>query len=322
MILQKEIAEKAGVSYATVSRALTRSAKVRPETMRRIREAMKELGIDSTEAIFRSGNAMSRMVLLVVGDLGKEFYAKNITGLCRILDQAGYTVVLCSSGYDPERELQALRQAEQNGWAGIVMLTAVESDALVQFLQKAQIPMVFLNRYIRSMDLDIVRIDNYRGGYLAACHLLDQGHRKIAHLAGLPNSSAVQDRVRGFTDALAEFAGRLIGEDYTAAFIGNDHMTAGTVYQLLRKGKRIPEDISILSFDDSPSIGREGLNITSISFDPETMGKAAAELLLKRIADPLGEHTRIIYSPTLKLRGSVRKLEERAAHSVDSSSGM
>lgn len=332
MVLQKQIAEKAGVSYATVSRALTHSAKVRPETLQKIREAMRELGIQSTDEIFLGRNTTSRIVLLVVGDIRKDFFAKTIAGLCAVLEDSGYLPVLCNSGYETERERKALLQADENGWAGIVMLTAVESDGLVQFLQQTRIPVVMVNRYIRSLDLDVVRIDNYRGSYLAACHLLEHGHRRIAHLAGSANSAAVQDRVRGFTDAMQDygitvlppditygepseasgraFANWLADQDYTAAYISSDYaMTMGVVHQLLRRKKRIPEDISVLCFDDAPAIDKDGLNITAVSFDPETMGKAAAELLLKRMADPLGLRTKIIYSPSLRQRGSIRALQ-------------
>ena len=80
------------------------------------------------------------------------------------------------------------------------MITAMETHELVTFLQSAAIPIVLVNRYIRTLDIDVVRIDNYRGGYMAAQYLLEKGHRHIAHLAGPRNSAAPQDRLRGFAD--------------------------------------------------------------------------------------------------------------------------
>lgn len=330
MISQKLIAEKAGVSFATVSRALTHSAKVKPETLRRIRNAMTELGITNTDDLFLGKSVLSKTVLVVVGDISKDFFAHIIIALYDVLNANGYSVSLCNSHYNPKHEMEIIRNAQENGYAGIVMITVVETEELIDFLQTAEIPVVMVNRYIRSLDLDVVRIDNYRGGYMAAQHLIQNGHRRIAHLAGPKTSSAAEDRLRGFVHAMNDnglspkkkdvvygdlsresgkkFAEWLVKNDYTAAFIANDYMTAGTVHQLMKLGKRVPEDYSLISFDDSPLINEDGLNITAISCDALTMGQSTAEILLKRIADPLGKRLKTIYSPTLHTRNSVLSL--------------
>ena len=327
MISQKLIAERAGVSYATVSRALTHSAKVRPETIKKIRVAMTELGIDHDEEIFLGTSAMSKMVLVVVGDILKEFFANIIVGLNNVLTQNGYSIVLCNSNYDSQIEMKSISEAEARHYAGIIMITVVETKELVSFLQRMDIPVVLVNRYIRSLDLDVVRIDNYRGGYMAAQYLIENGHTRIAHLAGPINSAAVEDRLRGFTHAMQDnglvlreedivygdlsresgkrFADILSRRNYTAAYIGNDYMTVGAVNQLTKQGLRIPDDMSIVCFDDSPMINEDGLNITSVSYEPQTMGRSTAEILLKRIANPLGRCVKEIYSPVLNERGSV-----------------
>lgn len=338
MITQKLIAEKAGVSYATVSRALTHSAKVRPETMHLIRRAMNELGLTHDEQVFLGRNNLSKMVLVIVGDILKEFFANIIVGIHDQLTPLGYAIILCNSHYESKVELDYLRNAQENNYAGVIMITASETDGLVSFLQTATIPVVLVNRYIRSLDLDVVRIDNYRGGYLAAQHLMEQGHRRIAFLSGPRASAANEDRLRGFMHAMVDnglhldadrdvvygdlsrqsgkaFADWLVHRDFTAAFISNDYMTAGAVHQLIKLGRRIPEDYSVISFDDSALINEDGLNITTISFEPAVMGKTAAETLLKRIENPLGRHVKIIYSPVFTQRNSVRQIcqEDRPA---------
>ena len=328
MISQKLIAEKAGVSFATVSRALTHSAKVRPETLKRIRDAMLELGITNTDDLFLGKSVLSKLVLVVVGDICTEFFASIIVGLSDVLTANGYSIALCNSHYDAGYEISSIQSAQDNGYAGIVMITAVETNELVIFLQHAHIPIVLVNRYIRSLDMDVVRIDNYRGGYLAAQYLIENGHRRIAHLAGPKNSSAVEDRLRGFRHAMLDsglsfsdsdlvfgdlsrecgkqFARHLADGDYTAAYIGNDCMTAGTMHQLIKLGLSVPDDVSLISFDDSPLINEDGLNVTCIGYDSRTMGNYAAETLLKRIEDPLGRRIKTICSPTLTKRASVR----------------
>ncbi len=328
MIQQKQIAEKAGLSYATVSRAFTNSAKVSPAAMHKIREAMRTLGISSADELFSGKGPISKMILVVAGDIALEFFANIIAGIYEVLYAHGFTVALCISNFNADTELQCMKQAEESGYGGIIMITAVKTPALVSFLQYAKTPVVLVNRHIRSLDLDIVRIDNYRGGYMAASHLLDNGHRKIAHLSGPQNSAAPQDRLRGFADAMddngltlgkqdivfgdlsresgKEFANWLVERDYTAVFVNNADMTAGMAHQLSKLHRSIPGDYSVICFDDSPLINEDGLNITSVSCDPKVMGRSAAEVLLRRLDNPLGDRSRIIYSPKLTLRGSVR----------------
>lgn len=333
MVTQKQIAEMAGVSFATVSRALTHSAKVRPETLQRIRNAMQSLGVNNCDDFFLGRSTLSKMVLVVVGDIATEFFANIVIGISDILSAQGYSIVLCNSRYDPKIEMERLQSAEDGGYAGVIMITAMENRELVTFLQNATIPVVLVNRHIRTLDIDVVRIDNYRGGYMAAQYLLEHGHRRIAHLAGPRNSAAPQDRLRGFSDAMKDnnapfssedirygdlsresgkdFAEWLHGRSYTAAYIGNNYMAAGAVHQLQKAGLCIPQDISIICFDDSPLVNEDGLNLTTVSCDPQEMGQATAETLIKRIADPLGRRVKMIFSPQLNLRGSVAMLDER-----------
>lgn len=328
-MLQKTIAERAGVSYATVSRAFTSSAKVKPQTLQRIRNAMLELGITNSDEILMGKSFISKAVVLVVNDISNQFYARVARGVCDGLAPQGYSVLLCCYGTDIQRELSALYNAVDSGYAGIIMITIDEKESVCQFLQSASIPVVLVNRYIQSLDLDVVRIDNYRGGYMAAQYLLDQGHRRIAHLAGIPDSGTTIDRRRGFRDALEgsgvafsgedvvygdstpksgrDFAQWLIaqGDRYTAAFVGNDYMAAGLVRHLRELGKQVPGDYSVLCFDESYLVNEEGLDLTTVSCDPITMGQSAAEVFLKRRNDLLGERFRVIYSPHLTVRSSV-----------------
>ena len=171
MVTQKQIAEMAGVSFATVSRALTHSAKVRPDTLQRIRSAMQALGVNNCDDFFLGRSTLSKMVLVIVGDIATEFFANIVIGISDVLSAQGYSMVLCNSRYDSKVEMERLQSAQDCGYAGIIMITAMETHELVTFLQSAAIPIVLVNRYIRTLDIDVVRIDNYRGGYMAAQYL-------------------------------------------------------------------------------------------------------------------------------------------------------
>lgn len=333
LIQQKQIAEKAGVSYATVSRAFTNSAKVCPQTMQRIRNAMTDLGITDADNLFLGKRVLAKTVMVVVGDIASEFYGSIIKGIGAVLEPLGYFLVLCNSNYDSAAEIRAMRRAEENGFSGIIMITAVETEELVDFLHSTKLPVLLVNRSIRAVDLDMVRIDNYRGGYMAAEYLINHGHRRIAHAAGDRESAVCRDRVRGFCDAMADhhippedmdviycgllrsggraFAKKLLeeGMPYTAVFFSNTALAQGMVDTLSRAGKKVPDDLSVLSFDDSPALSEEGLDLTTLSYDPAKMGETAADIFLKRIADPLGDRIKTVFSPRFMVRGSVREIK-------------
>ena len=112
MVTQKQIAEMAGVSFATVSRALTHSAKVRPDTLQRIRSAMQALGVNNCDDFFLGRSTLSKMVLVIVGDIATEFFANIVIGISDVLSAQGYSMVLCNSRYDSKVEMERLQSAQ------------------------------------------------------------------------------------------------------------------------------------------------------------------------------------------------------------------
>lgn len=330
-INQKLIAERAGVSCATVSRAFTKSAKVNTNTMKRIQNAMEDLGINDSINLL-SQPKVANQVLIIVGDISDEFYANTIKGISDQMHSLNMIATLCSSNYDFETEARYLKHAELNKFAGVIMLTVVESSKMIALLRSYPIPVILVNRYIRSLDMDVVCIDNYRGGYMAACHLIEQGHNRIAYLSGPRNSTAPQDRLRGFTDAMAdaglshtesdvywgdnsrnsgrEFANRFFStpNEYTAFFASNNPMAIGALTRLLEMGYRIPDDVSSMCFDDTSLVNDGSIKLTTISYDPYLMGTTAVDTLVNRIQNPLLEKIKITYSPHVTMRESIRHL--------------
>lgn len=334
VIKQKLIAEKAGVSCATVSRALNSSSNVKPETIAKIHKAMEELGLNSPfKNQFINLSKATNYVLIVVGDNSDLFYGRIIKGICESLHPLGLIPVLCDSNYDTEIESWYIKHANDANYAGIIMITAVESESFVNLLKTITIPVILVNRYIRTFDTDVVCIDNYRGGYIAANILIQAGHRKILHLTGDIKTTPCQDRLRGFIDAMTDAhlelredeiyygnftfeAGRKFVDKYftgdspyTAVYIGNNPMAFGAASRFTELGYRIPDDISIVCFDDSPLVEGGNFKITSISYDPCSMGHAAVEALHKRLTNPNSEKMKIIFSPNTIDRGSIKRLK-------------
>lgn len=331
MHTQKEIAQKAGVSRATVSRAFTKSTAVSPDAMIKIQNAMKSMGLDPI--LCNPGTQRSsKYVLISAGDISDSFYSRIIKGICDKLTQLGILSVVCNSNYNSQIEENHIHFAQSHGYLGVILITAIESVTLIELLKDVTIPVILVNRYIRALNMDAVCIDNHLGGYMATSYLIQHGHKNIAHLAGSQNSTAPQDRLRGYSDAMADaklllrkqdifygdqsqnsgwlFADNLLSlkRDYTAVFVANCPMAVGAVNRFQSLGIRIPQDISIICFDDSPTIDERGLNISCVSYEPYPMGSLAVDALIRRIEHQDMESTKILLTPKLVVRASVKEL--------------
>jgi DNA-binding LacI/PurR family transcriptional regulator len=210
----------------------------------------------------------------------------------------------------------------------MIMVTAPETPQLVEALTKINCPVVLANRYLAAFPTDVVLMDNYHGGCIATSHLVELGHKRIGHLSGPENSTASRDRLRGYLDVMRqaglavmdgdisysrllekdgyEFGRRLLAEprDITAVFCGNDMLASGLVRAYSEQGRSIPEDLSIVGFDDSPVAVRGAVKLTTVRQHPKDMGEAAAEMVLRRMKDPDLPHRRQVFAPELVVRDS------------------
>ncbi len=333
MIDQKKIAEKAGVSPATVSRAFTQSANVSPKTLAKIQSAMVSLGVQPAAWIPNTGKKKSRYVLVIAGDIANHFFSRIIKGICDQLSSIGVLPVVCNSNYNSQLEEEQIAYAEANNYLGIILVTAMEGPTLTAALQKIRLPVVFVNRYIHSVEADVVCIDNYMGGYIAASYLTENGHSKIAHVASYKGSTPQEDRIHGFAAALKELQhtkyqyniyygessierGRQFANDfvrrgmpYTALFVADCHIAVGIVNSIHDYGYRIPNDLSILCFDDSPYIDESGLCLSTVRYDPYVMGQTAVKTLMQRLDNLTGNKSRVLLVPQLIKRKSILKLK-------------
>ena len=331
MVNQKDIAAAAGVSRATVSRAFTQNANISPKTLNKIQNAMERLGLKPIPWYPAGDNKKSRHVMVMAGDVANEFYAHIIKGICDKFHTLGIYSIVCNSNYDSHFEEEQIRYAQENGCLGIILVTAGESVTLVERLKKTSIPVILVNRYIHSLDMDMVCLDNYSGGYTAANCLLQSGHTKIAVLSGGRHSTPQQDRVRGFRDAIRDFGNSSItcsvfyGEQvaergerfadtlistpgaYTAVFAPFCLIAYGLVNRLRKFDVTVPKDLSIICFDDSVLIDERGLNLSTVSYDPYTMGLYAADTLMRRLENSRAGKIRLLLEPELIDRGSVIK---------------
>lgn len=293
---------------------------------------MVSLGLKPLACLPNGEQKRVNYVLVIAGDISHYFYSKIIQGICDQLSSLGIMTVVCNSNYDSQVEEEQIEFANANNYLGVIMVTAMERPTLSEIIQRSRIPAIFVNRYIHSVDTDVVCINNYMGGYMAASYLIEKGHRRIAYVATQKDFTPQEDRIKGFTTAIHDLripmeeyqifygessvsrgkqvVSELIaqGMPYTAIFVADALVAVGLVNTLKVHNFRIPDDVSILCFDDSPYIDESGLSLSTVKYDPYSMGQATANTLIQRISAPANGRHHLYLIPRLVERRSVRNL--------------
>ncbi len=326
-----EVAQMAGVSPSTVSRALNGKKGVGNEQREKIIRLAEKLGYQPNSLLHSHGAAVRKgLIALIVGDIRNPFYTDLEYRIQRILSANGdYMVVVFNTEYAVDRELAILKMAERSGFSGIIMVTA-QSEELQEALAGSSMPKVLVNRILPSYRGDSVLTDNFQAGYLAAMHLIDLSHKNIGYVRGPLISSASFQRFEGFQQALSNFglsireenifdcdlmfeSGRRCGEEFlardykdrpTAMVVGNDSAALGFIDACRKAGVSIPEELSVISFDDIVYSSIEGINLTTVSQHVEEMSRETARLLLRQLEGNAVKPERIIISPELIVRGT------------------
>jgi DNA-binding LacI/PurR family transcriptional regulator len=301
----QDVGKLALVSQSAVSRTFTPGASVSKETREKVLAAAKTLGYRPNALARSLITRRSHIIALVMSYLENQFYPLVIEKLSQKLQKQGYHVLMFISDMDEADGV--LMEILQYQVDGIVMASTMLSPALAKSCADAGVPVVLFNRVPDTSALarhrtSSVTSDNYRGGRMVAELLLDRGHQKIAFLAGLENSSTNLDRERGFNDVLEEAGlkvhSRAIGH-YSfelaqqatrqlfngpdlpdAVFVANDHMAVAAMDVLrIELNLRIPEDVSVVGFDDVPQAAWGSYSLTTVIQCVEDMVAATVDLL-------------------------------------------
>lgn len=324
-----DIAEHMGVSRATVSRALNGAPGVGPELREKIQAFAREQGYKPNPLAQSLSKGKMDIIGLVFGDVRNPFYAELTFYIQKALNRHGYTVMIFNSEYDIQKEREFIEMAKEFRLAGMILFTAQTNKEQLQD-QVDQIPIVLVNRSLDLTNYDSVTMDNFKAGYIAAMHLIELGHRRIGFVRGQAMSSASVQRYEGYRQALKNcflpmeeedvYEGDLrMGTGYemaekfferaerpTGMILANDMMALGFLDWCKEKGVRIPEDLSIVSFDNIDFSRIHGIELTTISQHVREMGEKAAELMIRRISQPDAEYRRINLEPELIIRNTTR----------------
>ncbi len=322
-----DVARLAQVSQSAVSRSFTPGASVSGVTRAKVEEAARKLGY-RPNAIARSLiTRRSRMIGVVMSYLDNGFYPVVLEKLSQRLQRDGYHVLLFIA--DSREVDKVLAEILQYQVDGLVMASTSLSGALALRCAESGIPVVLFNRTMRdSRSASSVTSDNHAGGRMVARYLVETGHQRIAYLAGMEDSSTNLDRERGFREGLAGLGrvcfARAVGnyafedakgaarELFTvparrrpdAVFVANDHMAMAAMDTLrIELGLRIPEDVSVVGFDDVRQASWGSYQLTSVAQNADAMIEASSTLLLEQIAGQV-QSREVVLPVRLVVRGS------------------
>ena len=325
-----DVSKRAGVSRSTVSRVVADNGYVSEEKRRAIQKAIAELGYRPNTLAQALRSNRSNMIGAVVVDVGTPYFANMVYGLQRATRKAG-KALLVSSGYaDQDQEARAIIELVDRACDGIVLyLERPLRPDVAEILRQARIPVVAIGRKDDTVARGAVTLDNFGGARAAMNFLIEQGHRKIVHLSGQAEFGDTVARLEGIAAALAEHGMSMAditvvngifhqdfgysatmdlldqGHDFTAIFAGDDDMAAGVLLALRHAGKSVPDDVSVIGFDDAFHARHLWPPLTTIRQPIDEIGETAADLLLKLLGEPGPGTLQTIIGTSLVVRDSV-----------------
>lgn len=319
-----DVAALAGVSHQTVSRVINNSTAVRPETRGKVEAAINELGYRPNIIARSMVSGKTRTLGCISPDLTNYVFAQIIESAQMEANRQGFFILTASA--PTPKEFKPLLDELLNRWVdGFMILNPKDDDrhALLEPLHKKNIPVVFIKNSDDEEQVPFVVCNDKKGGYLAAKHLIELGHTKIATVLGPRNEECTNDRLDGFHQALEEAgvspdidlqidgnwtagsgfqaAAKLLNtnKEFTAVFTHNDRMAAGLIRGLREAGYRVPEDFSVIGYDDIPMAAFFDPPLTTIQQPLEQFGKQAARIIIEAIDTPKKDHEQVWLSPRL-----------------------
>ena len=337
----RDVARCAGVHPGTASRALNSERRhlVKVETAERVLQAARELQFRPDPAARSLKTRRSYTVGVLIPDLNNPLFPPIVRGIEDTLTQQGYVALIGNTDNDEDRERRVFEGMRSRHVDGFIVATARQRHPLLDQAAADELPVVLVNRILADGALPSASVDDRIGANLAVAHLVQLGHRRIAHVAGPQDVSTGRGRRQGFEAGMAaagipvepklvtfargftrEEGQRCLaellaqGEGFTAVVAGNDLLALGCYTALERAGLSCPEDVSVVGFNDMPFIDQLRPPLTSVRIPHYQIGSAAARLMLDRIANPRGPVDSRLLPPELVVRGSTAPPQVRESH--------
>lgn len=326
-----EVAELAGVSLATVSRVINPGAKVSEKTRQKVLAAMQELGFRPNSIAQSLATRTSNAVGILVSELHGPFFGSMVSAIEETLRANGKFVLVAASHSKEELEAEAIRFLVSRNCDAIIAHIEALPDKFIVEQNKKSAPLVVLNRKVRGLADRCFSLNNELGGYLAAESLLKLGHRNIAYISGPLDFVDAQQRLlghkRALTGAGVTFDERLLhegdyhetggsdalndlfdqGVKFSAVVCANDDMAAGAMAAAHDRGLKLPEELSIVGFDDSPISRYVYPKLSTIHYPIADMSHMAARWVLRNVYQQNGLEVQQAFEPRYVARDSVSR---------------
>jgi LacI family transcriptional regulator len=325
----KDIAAACNVSAPTVSRALNGSKEISEETRNMILKVCEEKNyrpnLLARSLILKKTN----MIGLIIPDITNQYYAYVSKGVEAYLESLGYGVILCNHNRKKSNEKKYIDFLLDRMVDGIIMIPIEPNRKDYEPITDRNIPLLLLDNYVYDLDVSFVSNDNYTGARKIIMHMVNQGYRRIGVIIGGRNSSASNDRLKGYADILKEndivfdetiivhcqatfedgynIAQQLIDQKVDSIFAINDTVAMGVMKYCYSKGIRIPEDIGIAGYDDIEQASMLPVPLTTVHQKKYSLGFKAAEILINEINNPKQVKQKVILQPELVKRKSCKE---------------
>ncbi len=304
----RDVAERAGVSTMTVSRVINNSGYISQDARERVEAAIAEIGYVPNTLARSLRFKQTKTLALVLTDITNPFFTTLARGAEDGASDQGFNLIFCNTDESETEQAKELTALVQKRVDGVLLVPAASSAEAVAFLREQGVPVVVLDRRVPDCTVDSVRCDSEQGAYELASHLLDLGHQRIAALSGPQKVSTAQDRVAGYRRALADSG---LGPDAeivyygpftqaggvemarqalalsprpTALLAANNFIAVGAYQAVRETGLGVPDDVSIVGFDDLPTWLVMEPFLTVAAQPAYEMGQRATQLLLERLS--------------------------------------
>lgn len=327
MATMQEVARRAQVSAATVSRVLNGDERVHPDLASRVREAVQALAYQRNVVARNLRRSESTLWAVIVSDVSNPFFTSMVRGVEDVAQSSGYSVVLCNSDENPDKESGYIAAAAAGRMAGVVISPASMRKTDVTTLLDLGIPVVAVDRRLRSSAVDTVLVDNERAAAAATKHLIDMGYHRIACITGPREAMTARQRLKGYQRAVrqhgraveaalirhADFreqggydamASLLADAEPDAVFVTNNLMTVGALECLVGLGVDVPRQLGLVGFDEIPWAALVRPSLSTVAQPTYEMGKVAGELITARRASPQKPPETIVLRAALRVRKS------------------
>lgn len=329
----KDVALHARVSVTTVSHVVNRTRHVSAEGRERVEAAIQALGyVPSAVARSLKSNTTSTLGMLIPNS-SNPYFAEIVRVVEDRCFEAGYTLVLCNTDDEPQRQSVYLKVLAERRIDGLIVVSTGNDDSLVKQLHGLQVPTVLVDREIDDPSCDLVETAHMEGALLAVRHLLSLGHRRIACIGGPVGVTPTEQRIEGWRLALAESGAAPAADTLlwrggftsqggyeamhailrtdappSAVFACNDLMAFGALRAAHEMGVHVPDDLSIVGFDDIELAAYTSPPLTTVAQPKDRIGALAVDMLLERVSQRRHEARKVVLQPELRVRASTARI--------------